>query len=107
MKSTLVTVIVLVLIPVVGWELVFAPVDRILASPPNIPLITCSVVHPNYSTTPRCTFAANYYTGAGSLTYCFLGEGALYLRGVYYPLTQPGASPARAVGNAFCPAMHR
>ena len=55
----------------------------------------------------KCYFTASYYVGAGSLTYCFLGEGALYLKGVYYPLTQPGASPARDIGNHYCPAMHR
>ena len=92
---------------VVVLELVLVPVDRVLASPPNVSLTTCPAVQPKGATTPRCTFTAAYYLGGGSLTYCLLGEGALYLKGVYYPLTQPGASAARQVGNIFCPAMHR
>ncbi len=107
MKIGLWTAIVLALIPVVALELVFAPVDEVLASPPNVPLTTCSTVQLGGSAAPVCTFAARYYVGAGSLTYCFLGEGALYLRGVYYPLTQPQASPARVISNAYCPAMRR
>ncbi len=106
LKTSLVNGVTLALIPVLALALVFLPVDRVLASPPNFSLTTCSAAQPQNSSDP-CTFAANYYAGAGSLTYCFLGEGALYLRGVYYPLTQPGASPARDVSNAFCPAMHR
>jgi len=97
--------VIIVLIPVAGLELVFAPVDPVLASPPNVPLTTCSPGPPGGA--PRCSFTAPYFRGAGSLTYCFLGEGALYLRGVYYPLTQPSASPAREISNVYCPAMHR
>ena len=107
MKTSLAVAIILVLIPVAGLELVFAPVDHVLASPPDIPLTTCSPALPGSSAEPQCTFAAHYYDGAGSLTYCLLGEGALYLRGVYYPLTQPGASPAREISNAFCSAMRK
>jgi len=107
LKIRLITAIVLVLIPVMALELVFAPVDRVLTSPPNIPLVTCSVVQTGDLSTPVCKFAAYYYAGGGSLTYCFLGEGALYLKGVYYPLTQPGASPARDIAQRYCPAMHR
>jgi hypothetical protein len=86
--------------------LVLVPVEPVLASPPNVPLTTCQPPKSN-SSAPQCSFAAGYYAGGGSLTYCLLGEGALYLNGVYYPLTQPGASPARQIGNIFCPAMHR
>ena len=104
MKISLLAIIV-VLIPVVAFELVFVPVDRVLVSPPNISLTTCSHVQPGSSTPPSCSFTANYYPGGGSLTYCFLGEGALYLRGVYYPITQPKASPAREISNRYCPAL--
>jgi hypothetical protein len=105
LKIRPVALIIIVLIPVMALELVFAPVDRVLASPPNIPLETCTMTQ--VGATPVCKFAADYYAGGGSLTYCFLGEGALYLKGVYYPLTQPGASPARDISEAYCPAMHR
>ena len=98
------------LIALLAFELVFVPLDRVLASPPHAPLTSCPTVGPvpEGGTAPaaQCTFRAAYYLGAGSLTYCLLGEGALYLEGVYYPLTQPGASLAREVDNAFCPAMH-
>ena len=103
----IIVAIILVLIPVVAFELVFVPVDRVLASPPKISLSSCSPPPSPNSGAQQCGFTANYYVRAGSLTYCFLGEGALYLRGVYYPLTQPGASPARGIGNHYCPAMHR
>jgi hypothetical protein len=99
--------VILSLTAVAALELVFVPVDGVLASPPNIPLTTCLPSQPSNSSLPRCTLTADYYRGAGSLTYCFLGEGALYLKGVYYPLTQPGASPARQIGSLFCPAMRR
>jgi hypothetical protein len=105
LKITRIVLLILVLIPVVGLELVFVPVDRVLASPPNISLEVCSEV--SLGSAPQCGFKASYYAGAGSLTYCLLGEGALYLRGVYYPLTQPGASPAREISNHYCPAMRK
>ena len=98
------------LVAALALELVFVPVDRVLASPPNSPLTSCPTTGPALpgatETDALCGFSALYYRGAGSFTYCFLGEGALYLRGAYYPLTQPGASFAREVGNPFCPAMH-
>ena len=87
--------------------LVFVPVDPVLASPPNVSLLKCSPAQPQISTDPRCVIVASYYAGGGSMSYCFLGEGGLYLRGVYYPLTRPGASPAREVSDVFCPAMRR
>ena len=98
---------VVILALVLVAALVLVPVDPVLVSPPNVPLTTCQPAQSNNSSVPRCSFNAGYYAGGGSLTYCFLGEGALYLNGAYYPLTQPGASPARQVGNIFCPAMHR
>jgi hypothetical protein len=104
LKIGLVTALILLLLPAVVLELVFVPVDRVLASPPNVSLSTCAGLP---GSAPTCGFTASYYVGAGSLTYCLLGEGALYLRGVYYPLTQPGASPARDIGNHYCPAMKK
>jgi hypothetical protein len=107
LKKSLLAMIIMALIPVVALELVFVPVDRVLASPPDVSLSTCSEAQPGIPASMKCSFTASYYVGAGSLTYCFLGEGALYLKGLYYPLTQPGASPARDIGNHYCPAMHR
>jgi len=96
----------ILLAAVFALELVFVPVDKVLASPPNVSLTTCAAVGKGSSAGPQCTLTAYYYLGAGSLTYCFLGEGALYMKGVYYPLTQPGASPAREIASPYCPAMH-
>jgi hypothetical protein len=104
-------VVIPLLIAALAFELAFVPIDRVLASPPNQPLTSCATAGgaPPGTTVPDalCTFRAAYYLGGGSVTYCFLGEGALYLEGVYYPLTQPGASLAREVDNPYCPAMHQ
>lgn len=107
MKKRVFLLIVLVLGPSLALELVFVPVDRVLASPPNVSLTSCSVVVKSGLSDPQCSMSAYYYLGAGSLTYCLVGEGALYLKGVYYPLTQPAASPGRQINNGYCPAMHQ
>ncbi len=107
MKRRLWAIIIVSLTAVCALELVFVPTVGVLASPPNASLETCSTSQSSKQGSAQCTFAANYYRGGGSLTYCFFGEGALYLRGVYYPLTQPVASPAREISNPSCPAMHR
>lgn len=108
LKKSLLAPIVLLLIAGGALELVLVPLDPVVASPPNIPEpITCPGSQIANHVSIACTFTASYYRGAGSFTYCFLGEGALFLKGAYYPLTQPGASPARELGNAYCPSMHR
>lgn len=104
-------IVIPLLVAALAFELVFVPLDRVIASPPNVPLTSCATTGATApgATQPDalCTFRADYYLGGGSLSYCFLGVGALYLEGVYYPLTQPGASLAREVGNPLCPAMHK
>jgi hypothetical protein len=38
--------------------------------------------------------------GFGSLTFCFYGDGALFIHGGYYALTRP----TLYINGAFCPA---
>ena len=105
MKSRTAAAIIPVLIIAVALEFMFVPIVPVLASPPNTPLpTTCTQVTSAKVTGPYCTFTASYYRGMGSLAYCFVGEGGLYLKGGYY-FTRPETSSARQVGNAFCPAM--
>jgi hypothetical protein len=93
-----VTVAVLVLV-------VLFPLDPVQASPPMASgYSSCPSAHPNQ---PQfgCVYGITAYEGMASLSYCFFGDGALYMNGAYYPLAQPMESKAQTTGGALCPAM--
>jgi len=95
-------IVIIIGLVFLGIEVVTFPVISLVASPPNEQNeVTCSPGQQN----GQCTFSLRLYQGAGSLSYCFLGYGAVYLRGVYYPLTQPQASHEREISGGLCPAM--
>jgi hypothetical protein len=98
------------LFQLVLWPIVLAfvliailvPLDSVTLSAPNVPPQTgCPQLNPQ----PCNGSMTVLYNGYASLTYCLLGRGALYLNGVYYPLTQPRASYGFEISTA-CPSIH-
>jgi len=101
-KTTWIVVAVLL---AVTLSVVFLPLDRVRASDPNAPSrVVCPQPQPSNGTLVGCTYGAITSIGYASLSYCYIGSGALWIDGTYYAMTSPRASDAFQL-SSFCPAM--
>jgi hypothetical protein len=70
------------LVLVVGGFMLFAPVVSLPSFPSAAP-VTTGVISIKIDSSQTSTAALC------SITFCYLGRGAVYAQGVYYPLTKP------------------
>lgn len=71
---------------------IFAPVVSVNTDIPVSGGVTVTTVVQTITTAP---------IGLGSISFCYFGEGALFIQGAYYPMTK---STVEVVG-AYCPAL--
>src|SRR3989442_8174218 len=69
---------------------VFAPVVSLTADIPGSGgFSTTTTAQGNTTRTITLVGTPGYGEGLGSITFCYLGQGALLIQGTYYPLTKP------------------
>lgn len=83
---------------------VFLPLDPVRVSNPNTPNKVCPQPQPTNGTLVGCIYGAITFNGYASLSYCYLGSGALWINGTYYAMTGPRASDAFQI-SSFCPTI--
>ncbi|MGA2665720.1 MAG: hypothetical protein ABSF83_12345 [Nitrososphaerales archaeon] len=76
--------ILCVLLLAIGGFMFFAPVVPVVSSLGSIAPVTTGVPSFRIQTTETSSTAE-----LCSITYCYLGQGAIYTNGTYYPVTKP------------------
>jgi hypothetical protein len=103
-RRLVILVIALLAVPITLLFALFAPVVPLQADVPGSGgfYITTTITEGNTTSTILEAVSPAGGQGFGSLTFCFNGDGALYIHGSYYPLTRPTLYTT----GAFCPALN-
>jgi hypothetical protein len=83
--------------------IIFVPVVSLRADVPGSGGLFTTVTTQNDTTTKMIwAMTPEFGQGYGSITFCFFGQGALFIDGGYYPLTKATLQTE----GAFCPALN-
>jgi len=86
----------------IGFVLL-VPVVSLEADVPGSGGITTTVTTQNGSTTTQTLVQTpGFGQGYGSITFCLVGQGALFIQGGYYPMVKATLQTE----GAFCPALN-